>query len=278
MKISLLAVGLLLTVQTGSAAIQYEFRQSKSSDSEGALALECTGRAIIDGEKSRVEFLTGNFYPIGAFVLTSNGSRTLTFVDPSKKSYADVNAAAVATAIGSAKIDIGDKKSVLTQLDDHPVIAGIPTDHYRMAIEYQITMTFGNVPLTQTVHTIIDRWTTMAFGDVSETFLSGGALRTGNAGIDELVSMENSKVKGFPLKQIVQTTAVNNRARAAPSQLAINRTTTVTRELVITSIQPLATVAQMTFMVPLGFRKADPLRDDTQKTPMQVLSMEPAKP
>ena len=276
MRERVLGVMLLFAVQTASAAIQYDFRQTTSSDAEGAQAVDCSGKAVIDGERSRVEFVNCNAYPPGSFVLTTNGSRMLTFVDPAKKVYADVNAAAVASALGSAKITVSNKKIGNTEMTDHPVIAGLPTDHYRLTLDYDITVTFGTTPLTQTVHTIIDRWTTATFGDVAETFLSSGAVRTGNPDLDDLIAVENAKGKGFPLRQIIRTTTINNRAQSVKSELVVSRSTTITRELAVTAIQPVAKVADAMFLVPAGFHRADPVRDDTQKTPIQTLSMQPS--
>src|SRR5438132_3454449 len=227
MSKSVLGVILLVAVQSASAAIQYEFRQTSSSDMEGMQSLDCTGRAVVDGERSRVDFVNCNAYPAGSFVLTTNGSRILTFVNPARKSFADVNAGAVATALGATKITIGNKKVNTAEMPDHPLIAGIPTDHTRLTLEYDVTVMFGSIPLTQSVHTLIDRWTTQAFGDVAETFLSGGALHTGNADIDELMSYENEKGRGFPLKQAVRTTTINHHVQPG-SQLAVNRSVTVT--------------------------------------------------
>jgi hypothetical protein len=51
---------------------------------------------------------------------------------------------------------------------------------------------------------------------------------------------------------------------------------TQTNELVVTSIQPSAKVSLATFIVPLTYHKAGPVQDDTQKSPMQTLSMEPS--
>ncbi len=276
MRMSVLGVMLLIAAQTVSAAVQYEFRQTTSSDMEGAQATDCSGKAVIDGEKSRVEFVNCNSYPPGSYVLTTNGSRVLTFVNPAKKVFADVNAGAVALALGSTKISINNKKFNVVEMPDHPEIAGIPTNHSRLSLDYDITVTFGSVPLTQSVHTLIDRWTTMAFGDVAEIFLSGGALHTGNAEIDDLVGVENAKGKGFPLKQTVRTTTINNRAQTTGSQLTVSRIVTVSRELAVTSIQPAAKVAASFFDVPAGFHRADPLKDDTQKAPIQTLAMQPS--
>jgi hypothetical protein len=281
MKKNLLAFAVMLLVITApsaSAAIQYEFRQTTSSDLESIPATDCVGRAIIDGDRSRVEFLSGNAYPAGTYIIATNGSRSMTFIDPSRKSFVEVNAASVASSIGARKITIANKKIDVTKMPDQATVAGIPTEHYRLIMSYEITVAFGNLPLTQTVKTTIDKWTTSAFGDIGDTFLASGALHTGNADLDDLISAENSNIKGFALRQIVNVTTINNRAPVnGETQLKVNRTVTQTRELLVTSIQPVAQIGLATFTVPVTFHKAGPVHDDTQKAPMQVLSMEPSE-
>src|SRR5947209_2444564 len=205
MKKNLPLIALLLLVVTASsapAAIQYEFRQTTSSDLDTIPSTDCAGRAIIDGDRSRIEFVTGNAYPPGTYLIATNGSRTMT----------------------------------------------------------------------------IDKWTTNAFGDVGDTFLASGALHTGNPDLDDLMSAENTNIKGFPLKQIVNVTTINSHAaQNTNSQLHMNRMVTQTRELLVTSIQPKAAVGLATFSIPVTYHKAGPIHDDTQKAPVQVLSMEPAE-
>src|SRR5712691_3023181 len=195
MKKNLLAFAVMLLVITApsaSAAIQYEFRQTTSSDLESIPATDCVGRAIIDGDRSRVEFISGNAYPAGTYIIATNGSRSMTFIDPSRKSFVEVNAASVATSIGARKITVANKKIDVTKMPDQTTVAGFPTEHYRMIMSYDITVAFGNLPLTQTVKTTIDKWTTSAFGDIGDTFLASGALHTGNPDLDDLISAENS--------------------------------------------------------------------------------------
>jgi hypothetical protein len=280
MKKNLPAIALLLLVITtpaASAAIQYEFRQTTSSDIESIPSTDCAGRAILDGDRSRVEFLSGNAYPAGTYIIATNGSKIMTFVDPSRKTFVEVNAASVTSSIGSRKITVANKKIDVTKLPDHVTIAGFPTEHYRLIMSYDITINFGNLPLTQSVQTIIDKWTTSAFGDVGDTFLASGALHTGNPDLDDLMTAENSNIKGFALKQIVNVTTVNNHAtQNSNSPLKVSRTVTQTSELVVTSIQPTATVGLATFTIPVTYHKAGPIHDDTEKAPVQVLSMEPS--
>jgi len=262
-------------VQSLSAAVQYEFRQTTHSDLETMPSTDVTGRGIIDGSRSRVDFLSGSGYRLGSYILSTNGLHTLTFVDPSKKTYVEVNAAGVASAIGSARITITDKKVNLTQLDDHPVIAGLPTDHYRLTLSYDITLAFGTIPLVQTVNEVIDKWVTNALGDIAETFLSSGGIRTGNPELDDLISIENTKIKGFALRQTMSVTTTNDR-QPQETKLTLRRSVTQTRELTVTSIEPKATVSPDLFVVPASYHKPDPLRDDTQKAPLQILTLQPS--
>ena len=276
MKRAVLGIVLVFAVQTAFAAVEYEFRQSTHSDLESTPSNEFTGRAVIDGDRSRVDFLSGNAYPPGTYLISTNGARTMTFVDPTRKSYIEVNAGSVTTALGTPKISIANRKVDLTMLDDHPIIAGLPTDHYRLTISYDITLALGSLSLTQAVRTLEDKFVTGAFGNVAETFLASGVLKTGNPEVDELIDIENSRVKGFALRQVINTTAARTSQQMPGSQLKISHTVTTTREIIITSISPKASVPAALFTVPAAFHKSDPLKDDTQKSPLHVLSMEPS--
>ncbi len=279
MRWVLLVTALLVAaVQGVFGAVQYDFRQSTRSDFESMPATEMTGRGVLDGDRSRIEFLSGNAFPVGSYMITTNGSRIVTFVDPTKKTYVDVNASAVASTLGMRQITISNKKVKLTHLDDHLVFAGFPTDHYQLTLDYDITVAFGSIPLTQTVHETIDKWVTQAFGDVGEEFLSAGAMHTGNPELDDLVSLENTKIKGFPLKEITNISTTMHRENIPGSKLSevFRPTRTQTKELTITSIQPKASVPDSLFLVPASYHKPDPMVDDSDKAPMQVLSFQPS--
>lgn len=277
MKTILLAISLLLAVTGVHGAVQYEFRQTFHSDVETMPSNDMTGRAVIDGDRYRVEFLSGSAFPSGSYVISNNAAKQQIWVDPSKKSYVEVNTAGVASALGSRRITISNKKVEMTPMADHPIIAGLPTDHFRLVMSYDIALPFGQIELKQTVTTVIDKWTTMAYAAVAEGFLAGGGIHTGNPDVDDLFETENTKIKGFPLRQTLQITTVNATPRQPGSQIPLKQTHTQTRDLTITSIESKPDVAAALFQIPAGFHKADPLRDDTQKSPVHVLSMEPEK-
>jgi hypothetical protein len=272
MKTGLLGIALLLSAQFASAAIRYEFRQSTRSDVVSNPSSEITGRAVIDGDRYRVDFTGG--YPPGLYVISTNGSRSLTFVDSTKKSYTQFNTAGMAQKIGSSNISVTNLKSQVDKLTDHPVMAGLPTDHYRVSISYDITVSFGSLPLTQTVRETIDKWTTDHFGDVSSIFLANGnTVKTGNAQLDSIIDSETLKVKGFALRQVTElsTTSHNPVVR---SELKVNQTRKQTREMVITLIEP-TTAHPALFTVPASYRPSDESQPHDGRTDqVQMLNMD----
>lgn len=272
-----LVVGLLFICHTAGAAIQYEFQQVTRSDMGNQPPTQYSGRAVIDGDRSRVDIISGNAYTPGVYVISTNGSRTLAFVDPTKKAYSEVNAGGVAATVGASNITVDNLNSSVNKLDDHPVVAGVPTDHYRLTITYDISLAMGAILLKQTVHTTVDKWTTVMFGDISETFLANSGIRTGNAKLDEIIDIETTKIKGFPLREVSQTVTTDAR-NAISSALAgeggYRRTRTQTREMVITSIRQ-TTPAANVFSIPVTYHRAESMDDKLAQTQVQTLSMEP---
>src|ERR1044072_9013659 len=190
-----LVVGLLFICHTAGAAIQYDFQQITRSDVSNQPGTQFAGSAIIDGDRSRVDIISGNAYTPGVYIISTNGSRTMLFVDPTKKLYVEVNAANVAAAVGASNISIDNLTSSANKLDDHPVIAGVPTHHYRLALNYDIALMMGTITLRQNVHTTVDKWTTVMFGDVGENFLANSSIRTGNPKLDENIHIETTMIK-----------------------------------------------------------------------------------
>ncbi|HEX6098466.1 MAG TPA: hypothetical protein VF432_19275 [Thermoanaerobaculia bacterium] len=254
MKNLLVTVALTLIAASASAAIQYEFVQKNTSADPVEPVTDLTARAVIDGDRSRVDFVGGNLYPPGTYVISTDGSRRLQFVDPTKQWYTEVNTTSVATALGASNIRISNLKSSMETRDDRPVIAGYPTEHSRLTITYDISVTMKSIALKQHVRTEVDTWTTSQFPSATVmSFLSG--LRTGNPEIDRLLEVESTRVTGFPLRQTVTTRAV---ADLPPSRSEIKTPTsrTIVREMWVTSIREVPPDSAL-FSIPPAYRRTD---------------------
>src|SRR5207237_5448363 len=103
------------------------------------------------------------------------------------------------------------------------------------------------------------------------------SIHTRNSHIYDSCYTQNTNIKRFPLRHTITITTVNANPTAPATQLKIQPVHTQTRDLTITAIESKPNVAAALFQIPAGFHKADPQRDDTQKAPVQVLSMEPAQ-
>src|SRR5687768_1484064 len=221
MKRLLVTLALALIAVPSFAAIRYEFMLKNTSDDAAKPSSDMTGRATIDGFRSRVEFLSGTLYPPNTYMVTPDSTGRLYFVDPGKQWFTEVNTAGIATALGASGIKIENVKSNVETLPDRSRIAGIDTEHYRITISYDITVT-------------------MKFGDVPQSFLTRGS-RTGNPELDRLLDSHNSKISGFPLRQLVTTRT--RYEMPARSKLERPSQRTMTRETWVTKIQEIATEA-----------------------------------
>lgn len=270
MKNLLVAVALALVAIPSSAAIQYEFTQKNTTPAAVEPVTDLTARAIVDGDRSRVDFLSGSLYPPGTYVISTDASRRLLFVDPAKQWFTEYDTATVATALATSPIRISNFKSGFEMREDRPIIAGHVTEHTRLTMRYDITVTVKGIPLTQHVQTDVDTWATSDYAaQAGSSFLS--TLRTGNPDIDRLLDAEALKLKGFPLRQTVTTRTV---ADLPPSRSELKTPTakTIIREMWVSSIRETAADPSL-FMIPAGYRRADV--QDVPKSATQTLSFGP---
>jgi hypothetical protein len=270
MKTLLVTVALALVAVSSNAAIQYEFTQKNTTAASVEPVTDLSARAIVDGDKSRVDFLGGTLYPPGTYVISSDASRRLTFVDPAKQWYTEFDTASVASALGTSNIRISNFKSSLETRDDRPVIAGHVTEHSRLSMRYDITVTVKGLPLMQHVETEVDTWATTDFAaQHASTFLS--SMRTGNPDIDRLLDVESLKLKGFPLRQTVTTRAVAN-LPPSRSELKVPATKTIVREMWVSSIRETQADPSL-FILPASYRRADV--PEVPKAATQTLTFDP---
>lgn len=270
MKRLLVTVALALFAVPSFAAIQYEFAQKNITGDAVSPATDLTARATVDGDRSRIEFLGGNLYPPGTYVISTDGYRRLYFVDPAKKWYTEVNTSSITAALGGGSITIENFKSDVKKLDDQQVIAGVPADHYRINMSYDITLMMKTIPLKQHVRTEIDTWTTTQFGTMSQSFI-GSSMRTGNPQIDQLIDAETTKVPGFPLRH--QVSIKTNYDAPARTNLQRPTSKSITRETWVTSIRE-TTAAPALFTFPANYRRAD--QPEIPQSSTQTLNFEPA--
>lgn len=256
-----------------SAAVEYQFRQMTRSDQAVVQAPDVTGRAVIDGENTRVDYLGGSSFEPGIYLIARRALGKLLIVNPKNKTYSVTDLAAVASSIGNRGIKIENLKTKLEKMDGQPIVTGLPTDHYRLEASYEMTVNFGELALTQNIQTVVEKWTTGAFGNAGESTLVEGPLRTGNEAIDRLIEAETSKVGGLPLRQVVTITTVPANIRNN-SELKMSGRRRHVSEMIVTSIQARDIEASY-FDVPAGFTRVQQIQSGTSDHAVETLSMEP---
>lgn len=269
MKRLLITLALATIALPSFAAIQYEFMLKNTSDDAAKGSSDLTARATIDGFRSRIEFLSGSLYPPNTYVLSTDSSGRLYFVDPAKQWFTEINTAGIATALGASNIKIENLRTNTEVMTDKKRIAGFDADHYKITLSYDITVVMKTIPVKQHVDTEIETWSTTAFGDVPKTLFSSG-MRTGNAELDRMLESETSKVPGFPLRQLVTTRTMYDK----PARTKIERPSsrTMTRETWVTKIQETKVDASQ-FVIPVTYRRAD--QPDLPKSQQQTLTFDP---
>ncbi|MFN2441786.1 MAG: hypothetical protein ABR517_03790 [Thermoanaerobaculia bacterium] len=269
-------IAILIALLTSSihAAVVYDFRQTARSDAQGGEQTETSGKGVIEGDRSRVDFTAGTAFPIGSYIISRKGADQILMIDPKRSVYGEIDLSTMASMLASGSIEVSGVKTNVTQLPDHPTISGFPTDHYRIETSYRITLKSGPLPLTQDVNTVIEKWTTNAFGDVAGGFLDRSVLRTGEPNIDKILEAEFSKVKGLPLRQIstVNTVGVGSLARSS-DQIGYAPRRTSVNEILLSNIR-VESVPSSLFEIPAGYRRADDKESKSDENRMTVLSME----
>lgn len=267
-RLATVIVALALISFPSSAAIQYDYSQKNTSDDSVTPVSELSARAIIDGNRTRVDFLAGNSYPPGTYMVTTDGSR-LFFVDPTNKWYTEHNLSSATAPLASRTAKISNFRSKVESRDDRPVIAGLQTSHFTLTLTYDMTVTMRSIPLTQNIRTTVDVWTTDRYPELMRNAYDG-SLQTGDPEIDRLIGIESGKIHGFPLRQVLSIQATFDAPRG--SQLKVPSTRTILRETWVTALRE-TSASPADFIIPAAFRRAD--TSDLPESATSTLTFDP---
>ncbi|HUO84989.1 MAG TPA: hypothetical protein VM534_07745, partial [Thermoanaerobaculia bacterium] len=255
------------------AAVRYEFEQVTRYDSALTPPARFIGRAVIDGNRSRVDYLDGSTAGNGKYVLSTSTSAVLYLVDPASKSYIETDqSGATASTANRLDIKISNFKSGMEDLGASEPIAGHPTHRYRLTTTYNITIRVGGLALGKNVRTVVEKWTTPAFPEI-EAMMLDDVMVTGNQNLDRLIQEETSKIPGFPLRQVISVeTRTDDRRLRQSSVLQFNQTRTQQTEMIVRRIERTSVPSAM-FELPAGFRRQE-ARGKEEKPQIHILHLE----
>jgi hypothetical protein len=212
-------------------------------------------RGWIDGEAAKIEFgdQKGTLFKSGSYLVTKDGGRTLFLVDPKEKAFSrwDLEAMLASTfalleSTGPLlNLDFSNASSKKLAEDDGGTMLSYPTRHYQWQSAYDMRMAVLGMKREYHVEAVQDFWSTESLdAEGFRVWLRPDRTRTGNSGLDELLTSELGKVKGFPLKMVTKSTMTTGKGK--------QQTSTSTME--VTALRP-ESVPATTFDLPAGYEE-----------------------
>lgn len=246
-----LIISILASSILQAGALTYRF-ESKTT---GAMPQELAGDVVIDANRSRITIVKGDglLFEGGEVLLTSGTSPTITVLRPARKSYYEMNVddlSALAARLTNGMRGFVDlqfsKPRVTSRLLASKPYEGRATRGYEVRTAVDVTMKVLGAPQKATINSVSNWTTTDTLPANAMTFLQRPGTGKGITVLDQLLAMESSAVKGFPLLQTRKvTTRIGKREQT---------TQTVTR---VSNIRQVATTGS-DFVRPPAFTKEVP--------------------
>ncbi|MBT7068963.1 MAG: hypothetical protein HN919_21885 [Verrucomicrobia bacterium] len=256
MKNTMMAVIVaVLCASVAQAGVSYS-ATTRAKDARGREKEVSKMRAVVDGMDARIDMAAhGGAVPKGGYLVTRDGAKTVTMVDPKKKTYTKWDIDKLAGMAGSImqgsggllNMSVTDHKSEMLLDEKGPKLLGVPTRHYKFRTSYTMSMSVMGFAQKSKIATEQEIWAGQGLADDATALWSRiTSFRTGIEDIDKLLAAETGKVKGFPLKTIVVSRTTDSRGREKTSE-------TVTE---VTEMKPFKP-AKKVFEIPAGFTEEE---------------------
>lgn len=212
-------------------------------------------RGWSDGPAAKVEFAAqkGTMFKPGCYLLTKDAGRTLYLVDPKEKAYSrwDLEAMLASTfaLIESAgpllDLEFSNASSKKLAEDDGGALLGHPTRHYHWQSAHDMKLSVLGMKREYHIESVQDFWSTDQLGaEGFKVWLRPDRTRTGNSGLDELLTSELATVPGFPLKMVTKSTMTTGKGKQQSS----------TSTMEVTTLRA-ESVPATTFELPAGYQE-----------------------
>ena len=236
----------------------FRFRASTHAEGTASAAIsmadiEVAGR--VDGSKARIEIEKSRnpLLPQGSILLTPDGGKTFSLLDPAKKTSAawtPPDRARGAAASRSSMVRVRFESPEVRKLEEKPgeKIAGYATKYSRFRISYVAAVdVMGSEQKTATTR-VEELWTAPDLTDAGfAAWLRKDSSPTGNDELDRRVAAELDAEPGTPLKRVTTTTWKDSSGKDQ----------TVKSTIAVTDLRKEPAPAAL-FEAPPGFRELSP--------------------
>ena len=240
----------ILFAYSAFAGMTYKVQSATS----GFRSVTMLGTVTVDGSRMRMDISNGDklLFKDNSIVFSTDGGKTMTVVDPSTKTYYEMQLDQLISGAGSLlkgnpmiKISFENPKVTVRDGGDGGTIEGYPTHKSTLDASYDIVIDAMGTQMTSHMQMTTESWTTDQLSSEFSNFLQAKNMRTGVEALDKLIEAQSTALKGFPLKQI-SSVKTNQNGR----DMTMTTTATVT-DIVKKDID----AAQ--FTLPDGYTKVD---------------------
>jgi hypothetical protein len=246
-KLILILVILILTPAV-FAGVTYTVVTSTSQDDD---VVTMRVRTTVDGSNARIEILEGGAAPFvsGSWMLTRDGGKSFTVVDPARKTYAVLTVKDSMSDVDSrierqTKVTNSTPEIARVSQEPGPELLGYATSHAHFRTTYVVTFTLVD-SFTAHVTREDEVWATPALKTLSAKeapALSAGA----QMGIDPLAGHPDFRQLGFPLKRVTET-----KSESVDGTIERSVTTMEVKDVKEGPVEP------STFEIPADYKKLD---------------------
>ena len=180
------------------------------SATTGFRSVTMVGTVAVDGPRMRMDISNGDklLFKDNSIVFSTDGGKTMTVVDPSTKTYYEMQLDQLVSGAGSLlkgnpmiKISFENPKVTVHDGGDGGTIEGYPTHKSTLDASYDIVIDAMGTQMTSHMQMTTESWTTDQLSSEFSNFLQAKNMRTGVEALDKLIEAQ-SALKGFPLKQV----------------------------------------------------------------------------
>lgn len=255
-QLAIVALAFVLLAAPAAAGVHFQSRTVTEAQ-QGAQSV--TAEGWVEGDSAKIAFVSSDspLLTEGAYLLTSDGGRTVYLVDPDDKTIATFDPAKMLASMGSmfkamgpmVKLSVSNPQVEKLAQEPGPEMHGLATTHYRYRTTYDLEVRVMGMGQKSSNETVTDTWATTALGGAAgfDAYLRREPPRSGIDDLDRLIEAEVAKgITGVPLKTVTATVSKDQKGRETRS--------TTTME--VTSLRQ-ETIPAATFALPSGYERVE---------------------
>ena len=208
------------------AGIYFESTTTVTGGKPGQSSLmNSKARSFISDDKLRTEMIESQnpMMPAGSFMISTDGGKTMTIVNPATQSYAIMDLEAMAGMFSGGMVNIVNPAFEKIADEDGGEILGHKVRHIKFKKSYGMEMNFMGMRNSTTVESTQEIWAASdLLADGPNLWSGQKGFATGDKEFDRRILDEMAKIRGLPLKQVMTSRETADGGAVTESVTTIN--------------------------------------------------------